>query len=84
MVYLSQGERAKAEEEFLRALEILVDYGARVECLMVATELLRLARHRDDESAARERLAALYAVFEGGHEYRPLRAAKALLDETAG
>ena len=83
MIHVMRGEREMAEAELSRALEILSALGAQVECLTVATELLRLVRGRKDEPAARQRLADLYAGFPGGREYRPLRAAEALLDETA-
>ena len=83
MIHVVRGEREMAEAELSRALEILSPLGAQVECLTVATELLRLVRGRDDEPAARQRLADLYAGLRGGREYRPLREAKALLDETA-
>ncbi len=80
MIHVAQGEQEKAEAELLRAFEIFTGLGARVECLTVATELLRLAQGRGDEPAARQRLADLYASFQGGREYRPLREARALLE----
>ncbi len=83
MIHVARGEPEMGEAELLRALEIFSAHGARVECLTIATELLRLAQGRDDEPAARQRLADLYAGLQGGHEYRPLRRARALLAETA-
>ena len=79
MVHAARGEPESAEAELSRAFTIFTRIGARVECLIVATELLRLARGRGDEPAARQRLADLYAGFHGGREYRPLRRARVLL-----
>jgi hypothetical protein len=83
MTLLAEGAHEDAEAELLRALDALRRYGARLECLMAGTELLRLARGRPDEIDARERLARLYAPFESGHAYRSVRAARQLLEETS-
>jgi tetratricopeptide (TPR) repeat protein len=83
MTYLGEGRPDEARAEFERAYPLLERYGARVEMLMAATELLRLARGSADEAAARGRLARLYASFDPTLDYRPLRAAAALLEEVA-
>jgi class 3 adenylate cyclase len=83
MTFLAEGARDQAEAELHRALDMLGHYGARLECLMAATELLRLARGRPDESEARERLVRFYAPFETEHPFRSVRAARQLLEETS-
>lgn len=83
MIYLGQRNHEMAEAELRAALGPLEAVGARVEQLLVATELLRLALGREDEAAARARVQDAYDRCAGGHQYRPQRAAKALLDETA-
>ena len=83
MTLLAEGDREQAEAELHRALDMLGHYGARLECLMAATELLRLARGRSDESEARERLVRFYAPFEAEHPFRSVRAARQLLEETS-
>jgi hypothetical protein len=49
---------------------------------MAATELLRLARGRLDEPAARRRLVAAAAAVEGGSSCLPQQKARALIETT--
>ena len=81
MIYLGQRKHEMAEAELRAALGPLEALGARVEQLLVATELLRLALGREDEAAARARLVEIVSRV-GGEEFRPQRAARALLDQT--
>jgi tetratricopeptide (TPR) repeat protein len=82
MVHLGEGEPAKAEAALLAALEPFEQYEAPVERLMAATELLRLARGRLDEPAARRRLVAAAAAVEGGSSCLPQQKARALIETT--
>jgi len=79
MVFLLQDAAGKAEAELHQAVELLGEHGARVEQLMAASELLRLALGRPDEAAARARAAELLREITGGDAFPALREARELI-----
>jgi hypothetical protein len=75
-----------AERCFGEALELEHEHGARIEELLCAIGLARVARDQNDVrgiAEARARLAPLYAWFSEGLDTRPLRRAQKLLEELA-
>ena len=81
LTLLAEGREGDAEASLREALVFTTRHGARVDSLLCALELARLARNRSDAEAERSRLQALYAEFDQGLETRPLRRVRELLDE---
>ena len=81
----ADGRRAStAEACFRRALERARAQGARTSELRVATSYGRLLQRRGAHDDAHALLAPVYAWFTEGFETAHLRAARAVLDATAG
>jgi predicted ATPase len=74
-------DSAAAEADFLDALRVARDQGARCWELRIATDLARLWSQQGRGEAAREMLESVYAQFTEGFGTPDLRAARALLDE---
>jgi CHAT domain-containing protein/predicted ATPase len=90
-LYRSRGElvvslgdparRPEAAVWFQRARKFAHAVGARMYELQAATSLARVLRESEQYAEAREALAGVYGGFTEGFSTRPLREAKALLDE---
>jgi predicted ATPase len=72
---------ARAEVEFLQAMDIARDQSAKLWELRAAVSLTRLWRDQDRNSDAHHLLSPIYAWFTEGSECADLKAAKLLLDE---
>ena len=76
-----EGDAAKAEAHFERALEVARTQQAKSWELRAAMSLARLWRDQGKVQEARELLAPVYGWFTEGFDTRDLKEAKALLDE---
>jgi predicted ATPase len=84
LLQLSQQQNeARAEKEYLEALEIARNQAAKSLELRAATSLAGLWRDRGKVQQARELLAPIYSWFTEGFDTLDLKEAKALLDELA-
>ena len=75
-----EGDPAKIEDYFLRALDIARAQHAKSLALRAATSLARLRRGQGRLDSARDVLAAVYGSFTEGFGTLDLKAAKALLE----
>jgi predicted ATPase len=78
---LPEGDAAKAEAYFERALQVARHQQAKSWELRAAISLARLWRSQGKVQQARELLAPVYGWFTEGFDTRDLKDAKALLDE---
>ena len=78
-----QQNEARAEKEYLEALEIARNQAAKSLELRAATSLAGLWREQGKVQQARELLAPVYGWFTEGFDTRDLKEAKALLEELA-
>jgi predicted ATPase len=78
-----EGNAAKAEEYFERALSVARQQQAKSWELRTAMSLARLWRDQGKVSEAHELLAPVYGWFTEGFDTRDLKEAKALLEELA-
>jgi predicted ATPase len=84
LLQLSQQQNeARAEREYLQALEIARNQSAKSLELRAATSLGRLWRDQGKHTEACELLAPVYGWFTEGFDTLDLREAKALLDALA-
>ena len=84
LLQLSQQQNeARAEKEYLEALEIARNQVAKSLELRAATSLAGFWRDRGKRDEARELLAPVYGWFTEGFDTRDLKEAKALLEELA-
>jgi predicted ATPase len=82
LLHLSlQQNHARAEAEWLQALEITQNQGARSLELRTATSLARLWRDQGRRTEAHDLLAPVYGWFTEGFDTADLKEAKALLEE---
>ena len=82
LLHLSlQQNHARAEAEWLQALEITQNQGARSLELRTATSLARLWRDQGRRTEAHDLLAPVYGWFTEGFDTKDLKEAKALLDD---
>jgi adenylate cyclase len=72
---------AKAEECFLKAIEIAQKQQAKSLELRATVSLARLWRQQGKTAEARQRLAEVYNWFTEGFDTKDLQEAKALLEE---
>jgi predicted ATPase len=77
------GDAAGAEAQFLEAIGIARDQGAKHWELRAATGLARLRRDQGRRAEARDLLALVYGWFTEGFDLPDLRNARALLDALA-
>jgi predicted ATPase len=80
LLHLHPGDAARAEGEFLRALEVARSQSARLFELRAARDLARLLRDRGRVAEARDVLAPVYAAFTEGFGFPDLVEARALLE----
>jgi predicted ATPase len=78
-----QGDRAKAEASFERALTVACEQQAKSWELRAAMSMARLWRDQGKRVQALELLAPVYGWFTEGFDTLDLKEAKALLDELA-
>jgi predicted ATPase len=74
-------ETGRAEESFLKAIEITRRQQAKSLELRAVISLSRLWKREGKKDEARQMLAAVYAWFTEGHDTPDLREAKALLEK---
>src|SRR5262249_12644687 len=78
-----EGDTAKAEAYFERALTVARQQQAKSWELRAAMSMARLWRDQGKRDEARELLALIYGWFTEGFDTRDLKEAKALLNELA-
>jgi predicted ATPase len=75
------GDPVGAEAQFLEAVQVAQDQGAKHWELRAATDLTRLWRNQGKRTEAHDLLAPVYDWFTEGFDTPDLKEAKALLDE---
>ena len=78
---VAAAETGRAEESFLKAIEIARRQQAKSFELRAVTSRSRLWQRQGKKDEARQMLATIYAWFTEGHDTPDLREAKALLEE---
>jgi class 3 adenylate cyclase/predicted ATPase len=79
--HIALGDRARAEQEFRRAIAIAHEQGSKIHEIRAATNLARLRRDQGLPAEAHALLAPIYGWFTEGFDTRELKEAKALLEE---